>query len=131
MKHAPAAALFAAFLITCSLAAQQAPGRDLTEGMLAAYTKAHIALNSARDDYQRALGGTHDLGERARLRADLADRIASVLSEHGISAQDYSWITTLISVEESLRARFEALLAELSEGGFSLPFAGFGDSVVA
>ena len=117
MRHAPSAALFATFVVTAALSAQQAPPTDLPESVLAAYTRAHIELNSARDDYHRALAATHDLGEQARLRADLADRIAAVLSEHALSAEDYEHITTLISTEQPLRVRFEALLAALSDGG--------------
>ena len=116
MKHALAAALFAASLITPPLAAQQAPPGDLDQDMLEAYTKAHIALNAARDDYQGQLGRTHDAQEQARLRAELAERSASVLARHEISAVDYDRITALISVDESLRTRFEALLAALTAG---------------
>ncbi len=114
MKHTAAATLFAAFLIHASLAAQQESARDLTEDMLAAYTEAYIALSLARDDFQREIAGTHEIQEQARLRAEMNDRIASVLSEHEMSAEDYDWITAVISVDESLRDRFEALLAELS-----------------
>ena len=131
MKQPAAAALFATFVITAALYAQQAPPTDLTEAMLTAYTKAHLDLNSARDDYHRALGGTHDLGERERLRTELAERTGSLLSENGLSADDYGRITTLISVQEPLRVRFEALLAELSGGDFSLPSARLSDSVGA
>ena len=117
MKHALAATLFAASVIAAPLAAQQTPPGDVTQQVLGAYTRAHIALNAARDAYQRQLGRTHDLQERARLRAELAERRATVLSEQEIRAEVYDRITALISVNEPLRARFDALFATLTAGG--------------
>lgn len=114
MKHTAGATLFATFLIHSSLAAQQSSARDLSEDMLTAYTETYIAISLARDDFQRAIASTHEIQEQARLRTDMTDHIASVLSEHEMSAEDYGWITAVISVDEPLRDRFEALLAELS-----------------
>ncbi len=119
IKHTLSAMLFAALLIPGSLTAQQAPERDLTPEMLAAYAEAHVALSLSRDNFQRALAGTHEGQERDRLMIEMADETASVLSEHEISAEDYGWITAVISVDEALRERFETLLAELSADGVS------------
>jgi hypothetical protein len=111
--------LIVALLVPGSLAAQPEPARDLTPEMLATYTKAHVALGSSRDNFQRALAATHEGQERDRLMLEMVDETASVLSEHEISAEDYGWITAVISVDETQRELFETLLVELSADGVS------------
>lgn len=110
MKRALVATLFTLSAMAGHLSAQQAPDAELTEEALAAYTKAHVALDAARDIYQRQLGRTHDLQEQARLRAELADLQLSVLAEHEIRQEEYDRITAVISVDQAVRERFEALL---------------------
>ena len=117
MKRALVTTLFALFVTAGLLSAQQAPPAELTEQALSTFTEAHIALDAARDGFHRELGGTHDLQERARLRAELAERVAAILAEHEISREEYDRITTLISVDQALRERFEALVATLTAGG--------------
>ena len=96
------------------LAAQEAPAGGLSQQQLTTYTNAHIALTAAGETYQRQLGRTHDAIEQDRLRAELAEARASVLSDHDLSAEDYELMTALISLDEGLRARFDALLEELT-----------------
>ena len=109
--------LFALFAGAGPLPAQQVPPAELTEQALSTYTEAHIALDAARDDFQRELGLTHDLQERTRLRDELAERVATILEEHEILREEYDRITTLISVDQALRERFEALMATLATSG--------------
>jgi hypothetical protein len=96
------------------LAAQEAPRGVLSQQEFSAYTHAHIALTAAGYAYQRQLGLTHDVIEQDRLRAELAEARASVLSEHDLSGENYELMTALISLDEGLRARFDALLEELT-----------------
>lgn len=116
MKHALVTTLFALSAITGHLSAQQAPPAELTEEALSTYTKAHVVLDSARDAFQREFGRTHDVQGQARLRTELAERIETILSEHGIPQEEYDRITAVISVDQALRERFEALLALLLAG---------------
>ena len=110
MKRALVATLITFSAVAGHLSAQQAPPSEVTEEVLAAYAKAHVALDAARDAYQRQLGRTHDLQEQARLRAELAETQLSVLAEHEIRQEEYDRITAVISVDQALRERFEALL---------------------
>ena len=82
MKRAPVTTLFALCAIAGHLSAQQAPSAELTEDALSTYTKAHIVLDTAREEFQREFGRTHDVQGHARLRAELTERIEAVLSEH-------------------------------------------------
>ena len=66
--------------------------------------------------FQREFGRTHDVQGQARLRAELAERIEAVLSEHEMRQEEYDRITAVISVDQAHRERFEALL-ELLLGG--------------
>jgi hypothetical protein len=111
--------LFSAFVLTAPLAAQEAPPGGLSEQQLSVYTSTYVALAAAGDAYQRQLGLTHDVIERDRLWVELAEARESVLSEHEISVEEYEHMTALVSVDEGLRARFEALLEELSVTGIS------------
>ena len=97
-----------------ALDAQEAPSGGLSQQQLTTYTHAHIAITSEGEAYQRQLGLTHDAIEQDRLRAELAEARASVLSDHDLSAEDYELITALVSLDEGLRARFDALLEELT-----------------
>jgi hypothetical protein len=96
------------------LAAQEVPPGVLSQQELSAYTHAHIALTSEGEAYQRQLGLTHDVIEQDRLRTELAEARASVLSEHDLSGENYELMTALISLDEGLRALFDALLEELT-----------------
>ncbi len=108
-----AASLLFAPLFT-PLAAQEAPPSGVTQQRLSTYTKAHIALTSEGEAYQRQLGLTHDAVEQDRLRAELAEARTVILAEHDLSAEEYELMTALISLDEGLRARFDALLEELT-----------------
>ena len=118
-KYTILTTLFATSLLMAPLGAQEAPAGSLSEQRLSAYTAAHVALAAAGEAYQRQLGLTHDVVEQGRLRVELAEARASVLSEHELSAEEYALMTALVSVDEALRARFEALLEELAATGVS------------
>ena len=114
IKDTLLATLVATSLLITPLAAQEAPPDRLSPQQLNVYTSAHIALTAAGEAYQRQLGLTHDVVQQDRLRAELAEARASVLSEHDISEEDYKRMTALISLDGDLRARFDKLLKELT-----------------
>ena len=120
LKHAIlVTTLFTTTLLTTPLAAQEAPVGELSQQQLSTYTSTHIALTAAGDAYQRQLGLTHDAVGQTTLRAELAEARESILSEFEITWEEYERITSLISLDEGLRARFDALLEELTVTGVS------------
>ena len=130
MKHVLIASLFALSSIVGpfagrQVAAQQAPSSpsalDVTPERLGMYTEAHVALEAARDAYHLELGRTHDVQGQARLRAEFSERSMAILDEHEIMQADYEGITAMISVDQGLRERFEALRTELTAGRGTSP----------
>jgi hypothetical protein len=75
--------------------------------------RAYLALSEVRDELHRELAETHQAGERQEVRRRADERMAEVLMEKGISAEDYERLTFLVSADDDAREAFEAILLRL------------------
>lgn len=96
--------------------APEVPDRD----RLVEYTRAHRAINDARDDFHGQVARVHDAEGRLRAREEVESAIAAILESHEISREEYDGITLLISIDGELRAMFEEIMLELEEEGNGL-----------
>ncbi len=75
--------------------------------------RTYLALSEVRDELHRELSETHQAGERLEVRRRADERMAEVLAEKGISAEDYERLTFLVSADDDARLAFEAILQRL------------------
>ena len=101
------------------LVAQTQELPQVTTERMTVFVEAHIAISEQRDDFHAELGRTHELQERARIRARFQERIQEILTEHEMNQLEYDEITLVISIDEEQRLIFERILEELSSGGDS------------
>ena len=107
---------FALVLIPGSLGAQETfetPDRD----RMVEYTRAHRAINDARDEFHGQVARVHDAEGRARAREEVESAIDSILESHEMSREEYDHITLLISIDGDLRTTFDEIMTELDEEG--------------
>lgn len=90
------------------------PEAEITPERLEQFTRAHIAVSAARDEFHGQVARVHDAEGRARAREEVEAKIRAILEEHEITREDFDALTLRISLDGELRARFEELLATLS-----------------
>jgi hypothetical protein len=95
-------------------AAQTADTPTLNEERLTQYATLHRAINQARDEFQAGKARVHDAEARERLRHEMDERLAGLYEEHGMSKDEYDGITFLVSIDNEVRTRLEAILASLN-----------------
>jgi len=105
--------------IPSALPAQEPAPAQVGEAQLRAFASSYLVVVTARDDFQRAMGHSHDEQERDRLRQTLKERLAEILVEKELTQEEYERITLLISIDGAMREQFDKLLEELSGGGAS------------
>jgi hypothetical protein len=97
------------------VAAQAAVTADsaVTEAQLAAYAKAYVAIGSARDSAHAhmALSRNKTNENQRALRDTLKAQIEQILRDQGLTMEQYTRITFVISRDETRRKRFQELLA--------------------
>jgi hypothetical protein len=76
-----------------------------------------VAINAARDAFHDRLGRVHDEQGRALAREELVRQVAEILSQEGITQQEYTSLTLTVSHDPETRAAFEAMVAELTRDG--------------
>jgi hypothetical protein len=76
-----------------------------------------VTINAARDAFHDRLGRVHDEQERALAREDLVRQVSEILSDAGITLQEYTSLTLRVSLDPETRAAFEAMVAELMRDG--------------
>ena len=108
--------LTAVVAATPSGASAQA-GEEITRERMIDFTRAHLAMNDARDEFHGEVARVHDAEGRLRARQAVEARITEILSEHGLTREEFDHITLLISLDGELRAVFDELLVELAEEG--------------
>lgn len=101
-----------------SMAAQEQRVDTLAidEARLVAYAKAFVAIGLARDQAHAdmALPKNKTLEEQKVLRDTLHARIGKILSENGLTEEQYARITHAISTEGHRRKAFEEIVARLT-----------------
>jgi hypothetical protein len=87
------------------------------QAQLRVYANVYLAMVTARDDFQREMGHSHDEQERDRLRQGLRERQAEILVENELTAEEYEHITLQVSIDAQHRELFDQILEELSGNG--------------
>ena len=111
-----AMALFAGLASANPLAAQDLDIEVDRERMVQ-FTRAHIAINDARDEFHGAVARVHDPEGRIRAREEVEATIETILEEAEMTREEYDQITLLISLDGELRTMFEEVMVELEEEG--------------
>ena len=87
------------------------------QAQLRVYGAVYLAMVTARDDFQRAMGHSHDVQERDRHRQGLRESLAEILVENELTAEEYERITLQVSIDAQHRELFDQILEELSGSG--------------
>ena len=103
-------------VVPSSLYAQEQAPAQVAEAQLRAYAVSYLVIITARDDFQREMGHSHDEQERDRIRLVLQERLAEILVEQELTQEEYERLTLLISIDGSLRERFDKQMEELGGG---------------
>ena len=99
------------------LRAQAERSEELNRAQMTEYTRAHMAMNTARDEFHGKLARVHDEEGRLRAREEIEASIESILEAHEMTREKYDEITLLISLDGEFRALFDEIIAELEEEG--------------
>jgi hypothetical protein len=92
------------------------PPADSGLEQLTRFARAFAAITAARDEAQAALAlaGNKTLDSQRDERNKLKARIASIMREHGFTADDYARMTYVVSTDAARRKQFDELLARLA-----------------
>ncbi len=96
-------------------AAAQAEAMTLDRERLEVYTRAHLAMNDARDEFHGKVARVHDAEGRLRAREEVEATIDEILTEAEMTREEYDAVTLMISLDGELRATFEEIMEELAE----------------
>ena len=95
-------------------AAQIADTATLKDERLTLYANLHRAINQARDEFQAGKARVHDAEARERIRHEMDERLSGLYEEHGMSKDEYDGITFVVSIDNDVRTRLEAILISLN-----------------
>jgi uncharacterized lipoprotein YajG len=119
-------ALRGLLFVLAAAAAGAAPGAaqdstdvrpEITRERMTRFTRAHLAINEARDEFHGAVARVHDEEGRLRAREEVEAKIEEILEAQEMTREEYDEITLRISLDGELRAMFEEILRELTEPG--------------
>ncbi|MEM7415219.1 MAG: DUF4168 domain-containing protein [Gemmatimonadota bacterium] len=105
---------FALLALPGAASAQEMPEMPDRDRMVE-YTRAHRAMNDARDDFHGQVARVHDAEGRLRAREEVESAIEAILESHEMTREQYDAITLLISIDGDLRTMFEEIMTELDE----------------
>jgi hypothetical protein len=109
------AVLFTAFAPAAAWG-QDATQQEVSAQQLAAYVKAFAEIGQARDEAQAKLAASPNktIEAQQQLRETLKLKSTEIIKSAGLTIEQYTRITWLISIDEELRASFEQELARIS-----------------
>lgn len=84
---------------------------------LVTFTEAYIAVTEVRMELNEKLGQAADPEEANALQQEAQQEMVAVLDEHDMAPERYGEITTVLNADAELRAEFEEIYEELTEGG--------------
>ena len=95
---------------------QDAAQQEISAKQLAAYTRAFAGIGQARDEAQAKLAASPNktIEAQQELRETLKLKSAEIIKAAGLTTEQYTRITWLISIDEELRASFEQELARIT-----------------
>jgi hypothetical protein len=95
---------------------QQAPDPPDREELVT-FTEAYVAIAEVRAEVTPAISAAEDAEEATRIQEEANQQMMAILDEHDLDAERYGEITMVLNTDEELRAEFEAIYEELTEGG--------------
>jgi hypothetical protein len=108
-----------ALAIPATANAQQPPaaparpaGAELTDERLALYVKAFLGERKVQDEFDPLLASVRNKQDEAQklLREQRKERVLAVLTENGLTEQEYAWMTYVVSTNQERREAFEKML---------------------
>lgn len=104
-------------LVPVPASGQELP--QIPESQMHAYVKAHVEIQSARDDLQAELARLANKTDEAQveIRETFRHRVMDILETHGFTEERFDAITFVLSVDESQQERFRDLLASGPSSG--------------
>lgn len=111
-------ALAAAFMVAApnGVDAQVADPPPPDHEELVQFTEAFLEVTEIRQEMEVEVAQAETPEEANALQQQANDEMVATLEEHGLTTERYSEIVTLINQDEEVRAEFEELLEELSNG---------------
>lgn len=104
----------AAAMVPAATQAQEAPP---DREQLTQFAKAHIAINTARDEFHGKVARMHEEQGRERARQEMEAQVGEILTTAAMTQEEYDEIILIISLDGETRAMFDEILAELAEEG--------------
>ncbi len=111
-----AALAFAFLAAPVAVSSQEQAAMELTDERMTLFTRVHMEVVEAREEFNQAIAVTHDDPGKATLRAEMDQNLTDIYQNHGITQAEYELITLEISRDETHRETFERILTELAEG---------------
>lgn len=104
-------------MVTSAPVDAQSLAQELDRERMVQFTRAHLAVNDARDEFHGAVARVHDEEGRIRAREEVEAAIAAILEEAEMTREEFDEITLMISLDGDLRTMFEEIMVELEEEG--------------
>jgi hypothetical protein len=103
----------AVMLLSAAATEARAQGAPLDREELTRFTRAHIAIGVARDEFHARIARIHDDVGLARARQEMDARLLEILQENGLTSERWGEIILLISQDAQIRATFEEISRQL------------------
>lgn len=102
-------------MIPADITAQEVPDREELE----TFTEAYVEIGELRAEMSSALEAAESAEEANALQQQANEQMMAVLEEKDMTVERYGTITTILNSNEELRADFEEIYIELTDGGVS------------
>jgi len=102
-----------AFAVPSALQAQAAPaGPEVTEAKMRAYVGAFLDRIKVQEEFDQKLALVGNKSDEAQevLREERKAGVLAAFRAHGITEQEFNWITFVVSSNQESRQAFEAML---------------------
>lgn len=88
---------------------------------LVTFTEAYIDVTVVQTELGEEVAQAESPEEANELQQEANEEILGILEEHELEAERYREITMVLNADEELRADFEEIYIELTEGGGPMP----------
>ena len=97
---------------------QQQTAPEVTNERLGVFVKAFLAERRVQDEFDPLLAAVRNKQDeiQKQLREQRRERMLKVYADHGMTEQEYNWITFVVSSNQERREAFEKLLEAAKNG---------------
>lgn len=88
---------------------------------LVTFTEAYIDVSEVQTQLSEEVAQAQSPEEANQLQQEASEEIAGILEERELEAERYREITMVLNADEELRAEFEEIYVELTDGGGPMP----------